>query len=210
VLRKHPSSAIRGIIPWKHVSQSFIALFSAASIVLQVEIQFVRSVTSRGKLGYLLKLDSVTSREEADELKGTMILVKTSDRKDLVGDSEFYVQDLIGLEVRLKSTEGEDYTVVGTVADVYDGTGAHDTLDVELSDSFVAETLRKSSGGGDEDGKEAEEEGEKKKKKGRGKKECVLVPFVREIVPVVNAQQGFCEITPPEGLLESCMYRKKK
>ena len=41
--------------------------------------------------------------------------------------------------------------MVGTVADVYDGTGAHDTLDVELSDSFVAETLRKSGGGEDDD-----------------------------------------------------------
>lgn len=75
-----------------------------------MEIQFVRSVTSRGKLGYLLKLDCVSSREEADELKGTTILVKTSDRKDLGGDSEFYVQDLLGLEVRFKVTKKYTYS----------------------------------------------------------------------------------------------------
>ena len=30
----------------------------------------------------------------------------------------------------------------------------------------------------------------------------VLVPFVLEIVPEVNLQDGFLVITPPEGLLE--------
>ncbi len=67
-----------------------------------MEIEFVRSVTTRGKLAYLLKLDQVSSREEAEDMKGTSLLVKTDEREALDGDSEFYVQDLLGLQVRVK------------------------------------------------------------------------------------------------------------
>ena len=98
--------------------------------------------------------------------------------------------------------------MIGTVVDLYDGTGVHDTLDIELTDSFVAQTLQKSNSNGEEGEEEKEEQRKEKRKK--KKKTCVLVPFVRDIVPVVNAQEGFCEITPPEGLLEACMYKKKK
>lgn len=40
-----------------------------------------------------------------------------------------------------------------------------------------------------------------------GEGTTILLPFAREIVPVVDVTQGVLQITPPEGLLE--MYEKK-
>mmetsp|Transcript_2222 Transcript_2222/g.3436 ORF Transcript_2222/g.3436 Transcript_2222/m.3436 type:complete len:140 (+) Transcript_2222:357-776(+) len=139
-------------------------------------------------MSYLLKLNSISNRDEAEDMKGTTMLVKSNEREQLDRDSEFYVQDLAGLEVRLKTGEGES-SDIGTIVDVYDGTGAYDTLDIELNESYVKTC-------------------DVKEKKGR--KLCVLVPFNREIVPIVNVEEGFCEINPPEGLLETCIYKKKK
>ena len=92
-------------------------------------------------------------------------------------------------EVRLKSKDGEK--VIGVIVDLYDGTGAHDTLDIKLNDDF-AQTL------------------DTKEEKTDKKKAYVLVPFVRDIVPVVDTKEKFCVISPPQGLLETCIYRKKK
>ena len=38
-----------------------------------------------------------------------------------------------------------------------------------------------------------------------GQRKAALVPFVKEIVPVVNQQMRLLEITPPEGLIEATM-----
>jgi len=36
-----------------------------------------------------------------------------------------------------------------------------------------------------------------------GQRKAALVPFVKEIVPVVNQPLQLLEITPPEGLIEA-------
>ena len=173
----------------------------------QMSIEFVRNVTTRGKLAYLLKLDSVSSREEAEDMKGHTLLVKADEREELDGDVEFYVQDLFGLQVRLRQGVREEPIELGTVVDVYDGTGVHDTLDIEVCESYLQSVLP----GGSEGGEGGKGQGGKRRAPPNGKgKVCVLVPFAREIVPVVDTEGGFCEIDPPEGLIEACLYRKKR
>lgn len=63
---------------------------------------------------------------------------------------------------------------VGRVVEVCDGTGSHDCLRVLREPETAAEGV-----------------------------ECTtLVPFVREIVPVVDVEKGVLQIDPPEGLLD--------
>ena len=101
----------------------------------------------------------------------------------------------------------EEPIELGTVVDVYDGTGVHDTLDIEVCESYLQSVLP----GGSEGGEGGKGQGGKRRAPPKGKgKVCVLVPFAREIVPVVDTEGGFCEIDPPEGLIEACLYRKKR
>ena len=61
-------------------------------------------------MSYLLKLNSISNRDEAEDMKGTTMLVKSNEREQLDRDSEFYVQDLAGLEVRLKGSLAHTHT----------------------------------------------------------------------------------------------------
>ena len=65
---------------------------------------------NKGQMSYLLKLNSISNRDEAEDMKGTTMLVKSNEREQLDRDSEFYVQDLAGLEVRLKVSLAHTHT----------------------------------------------------------------------------------------------------
>lgn len=85
---------------------------------------------------YVIKLAGVESRTQADDLRDSKLLVPVSDRPQLAED-EFYVPDLLGLEVFLQ-VSGE---LVGTVVDIIP-TG-HDLLEVELHPGFAPEKKQK-------------------------------------------------------------------
>lgn len=70
------------------------------------------------------RLSGVTTKEEADALRGTSLYV-ARDRLPSLGDDEFYHADLIGMEVR--DTGG---AVVGRVGAVHNH-GAGDLLEVQ-------------------------------------------------------------------------------
>lgn len=130
-----------------------------------------------GKGLYVVKLAGVDDRDRADELRGCLLLVPESDRLPLEED-EFHVRDLIGLEV-VNQLNGE---LVGTVVDML--SAGQDLLVVTLDSPSAIHP------------EETTPETGKKKKKSQ-----VLIPFVREIVPVVDLNAGRLEINPPEGLL---------
>lgn len=112
------------------------------------------------------------------------------------------LQDLVGLTVVLQSS-GE---LVGHVSDVFDGTGTHDVLRIQLAPSQLERLAASSSSGGG--GKEGGEEGEEGEEEGAGSAASapgprhVLLPFAKAMVPVVDLAARRMEITPPEGLLE--------
>ena len=62
---------------------------------------------------------------------------------------------------------------IGTVIDVLDGTGTYDVLRIEHSQTDVEGNARKS-----------------------------LLPFAKELVPVVDLEQKVLRVTPPEGLFD--------
>lgn len=127
-----------------------------------------------GKNIYIVELAGIKDRNQASSLQGSKLLVPESDRPQL-GEDEYHVLDLIGLEVFNQLT-GE---TIGTVVDIIPA--GNDLLEVKMHQSAVSD------------------KGQKTKNK-RQKK--VLIPFVKAIVPVVDLQNKRLEITPPEGLLE--------
>lgn len=134
-----------------------------------------------GKDLYAIKIAGVTDRNHAEELQGAVLYVTQRDRPHLEED-EFYVQDLIGLEVFNQLT-GE---LIGTVRDLM--TAGNDLLEVEL----VAQPEPQ------EEHQQAQIPGKKEKKT---QVKTVLIPFVKEIVPIVDINNGRIEIAPPVGLL---------
>ena len=96
-----------------------------------------------------------------------------SDRPELA-EGEFHVLDLLGLQVFMQSS-GE---FVGTVVDILPS--GHDLLEVKFDPDFVTNN------------EEFKTDKEQKN---------VLIPFVMEIVPVVDLATRRVEITPPLGLL---------
>ena len=134
-------------------------------------IQLLQGRYLDGKGLYVLQLEGVTNREQAEALRGYKLLVPDTDRLPLE-PGEFHVADLIGLQVFLQATQ----TLVGTVINVV--AAGNDLLVVERSQAL----------GNDEtaQGKKAAP---------------VLIPFVEAIVPVVDLEQRRIELTPPAGLI---------
>jgi 16S rRNA processing protein RimM len=87
-------------------------------------------------------------------------------------EGEYHVYDLINLEVYHQLT-GEN---VGVVVDIY--WAGNDLLEVKLHQKFL------------------------EKQNSKKAFQNVFIPFVNEIVPVVDIKAGRLEINPPLGLLE--------
>ncbi|MEM9540663.1 MAG: ribosome maturation factor RimM [Cyanobacteria bacterium P01_E01_bin.42] len=152
---------------------------SEASSPQPVELLSGRSLP--GKKLYVIQLAGIEDRSQAETLRGAKFLVDASDRPSLEAD-EYHVADLLGLEVIVQST-GE---AIGTVTDIY--TAGNDLLEVTLKTNFRPDAAEKSSS--------------KRKKRSRSASRTVLIPFVPEIVPVVDIAGKCVEILPPPGLLE--------
>jgi 16S rRNA processing protein RimM len=88
-----------------------------------IELIQGRLIAGRGL--YVVRLEGIGDRHQAETLRGCSLLVPASDRPPLEAD-EFYVDDLIGLRVMLQTT-GEK---IGEVTDVY--SAGNDLLEVTL------------------------------------------------------------------------------
>jgi 16S rRNA processing protein RimM len=108
-------------------------------------------------------------------------MVPESDRPQL-GEDEYHVLDLIGLEVFMQES-GES---IGTVVDVL--SAGNDLLEVQLSQEAV--------------NRQPSIIQNPKSKIQNPKSKTVLIPFVKAIAPVVDLAAKRVEITPPPGLLE--------
>ncbi|WP_085878260.1 ribosome maturation factor RimM [Roseisalinus antarcticus] len=82
-------------------------------------------LTGEAKGAFTARVDAITTKEQADALKGT-VLYADRDRLPSLPDDEFYHADLIGLPVH--DTGG---ALLGRVKAVHDH-GAGDLLEVEL------------------------------------------------------------------------------
>ncbi len=144
-----------------------------------------------GKNLYVLRLVDIKYRDQAEALRDYKLVVPASDRPELEAD-EFHVADLVNLEVYHQET-GEN---LGFVSEIY-YTG-NDLLEV---------TLHKQPEVAPEPTPDLSQISRRSKRKARKpqkiKPVTVLIPFVMEIVPVVDLENKRIEIIPPEGLIET-------
>jgi len=120
------------------------------------EITLLRGRELPGKNVYVIKLEGVENREQAEALRGYKLWANKLEKPRLKAD-EYHVSELVNLEVYHHLT-GEK---IGVVVDIF-----------------------------------------KKKSSSSDSEARALVPFVKEIVPLVDLKAARIEITPPPGLLE--------
>jgi 16S rRNA processing protein RimM len=121
----------------------------------------------------VVRFEEITDRDQAEALRKSKLFVEKRDRPQLE-ENEYHVDDLIDLIVINQETNEK----MGQVVDIYPA--GNDLLVVELETDFLAQYLPKQSP-------------EKRK---------VLIPFVTDIVPVVDLATGKLEVVLPAGLLE--------
>ena len=136
---------------------------------------------------YIVRFEGCGGRVEAEKMKGCEVFlrVEVDDVELLSGDdldkSEWKVSQLVGLEVR------EGGQRVGVVASVVLASDVHpqglgsDMLEVALVKEEAEMEVR-----------------------------TALMPLVKEIVPIVDVEGGFVEVTPPPGLLDLAVVKEEK
>ena len=127
------------------------------------EIKLISGFKQPGKETYIIKLQGINSRNDAEKLKESKILVKTTKLPEL-NKEEFHLLELINLQVKI--LENNELKIIGKVIN----------LENEKNNLLIVELF-------------------KNQKK-------VFVPFVKEIVPVIDIKKNFIIIKPPKGLLE--------
>ena len=135
---------------------------------------------------WIVLFEGVTDRNASEALNGTDLYIEPSHKigegaDDTGEDDGFYAEELIGLQARWYANypvDGDDTGDESFDATVspYDIVGT--VTDVMENPAQWLLTIREPSG--------AES----------------LVPFVEEIVPEVNVEEGYLIVTPPDGLLQ--------
>lgn len=136
------------------------------------DAQLVRS-RSQGS-AVVAKLKDIADRDQAQALKGTTVYVSRADFPH-ADDDEFYWVDLIGCSVYSSQTQPE--TLIGVVTEVSDN-GAHGVLHVhrqQTNDAGELEGLMTA----------------------KGRPVEVLVPFVKQMVPVVDLDKRYIQADWP-------------
>ncbi|MBE9039871.1 ribosome maturation factor RimM [Oscillatoriales cyanobacterium LEGE 11467] len=151
-----------------------------------------------GKKLYVITLAGVETREAADAFRGALLLVPQDDRLELDED-EYHVLDIVGLMVFHRQTG----TRLGTVVDVM--TAGHDLLQVKLDVELMARQSPEDENLESHDAENSSSKPGRKKRRSKKKKaplDTVLIPFVWDIVPVIDLENDRIEIDPPPGLLD--------
>ncbi len=157
------------------------------SVVTEVQLRSGRYLA--GKNLYVIKLEGIEDRTQAEKFRHYKLLVNKSDRPKLSKD-EYHVADLVGLEVYDQET-GEN---LGVVVDLY--SAGNDLLEIKLHKQPETKTQPK------RDLSQISRRSKRKKYKPKPNKPLtIFVPFVKEIVPVVDVANQRLEISPPDGLI---------
>lgn len=153
------------------------------------EVQLQGGRYLAGKNLYVIKIEGIEDRRQAEELRNYKLLVDKRDRPKLK-TGEYHVSDLVGLEVFDQQTQ----EIIGVVIDLY--SAGNDLLEIELykqsgtkvkSQRDLSQISRRSK--------------RKKYRPKLNKPLTIFIPFVKEIVPVVDIPNQRLEISPPDGLI---------
>lgn len=153
------------------------------------EVQLTRGRYLAGKNLYVIKLEGIENRTQAETLRKHKLLVDPSDRPKLSKD-EYHVSDLVGLEVYHQETEEN----IGVVIDLY--SAGNDLLEIKLHKQPETEDKPQ------RDLSQVSRRSKRKKYKPKSSKPLtIFVPFVKEIVPIVDLANQRLIISPPDGLI---------
>ena len=128
-----------------------------------LEMKLTSGFKQPGKETFIISLEGINTRNDAEHLKKFKILVKT-DNLPKLRKEEFHLLELINLEVKI--LENHELKNIGKVIN----------LENEKNNLLIIKLF-------------------KNQKK-------VYIPFVKEIVPLVDIKNNFLIINPPNGLLE--------
>lgn len=148
---------------------------------------------------WILRLRGVSSREHVLALRGARIFVRETDRPRL-RPGEFLVGDLVGARVTLQG----GIEVIGVVESVVtrdelcDAAGSGKAGAAVAADLLEVALFDVPQGSGKFDGDIPEPA------------KRVLVPFVTEVVPGVDADAGSVVLDPPRGLLDIAVVNRKE
>lgn len=156
---------------------------------LPQSIELLKGKQVPGKNLFIIKLAGINDRNQAENLRGCKLYVSKDDRPKL-DPGEYHVDDLINLQV-FNQKNGEN---IGIVTNVF--SAGNDILEVTLhrQPEFTPEVIADLS-------KITRGSKKRKLKRKKNKLLTVLIPFVEEIVPIINLKEKRIEINPPEGLL---------
>ena len=150
----------------------------------------------RFKQRWIVLFEGVDDRNASEALNGTELYVEADPAEDLADEDAWYLTDLIGLEVRMAPGNGiglPEGKVVGRVRDVLDGS-AQQQLDIEMGSPSPAAGNNDSLPGHSSDSSSGRRASDDSPVTG-------LIPFVEQLVPEVNPDEGYVTIDPPGGLL---------
>lgn len=158
---------------------------------LPQEIELIKGRYIPGKENvYVLQLSGIENREQAESLRGFKLFVQKSDRPILDSD-EYHVSDLLDLEVYNQINNQN----IGVVTDIF--WAGNDVLEVRLHQQPTPKEEKTI-----DVSKISRVSKRHKVKQKTHKIATVLIPFVKEIVPVIDLVEKRIEINPPVGLLE--------
>ena len=142
-----------------------------------------------GKNLYVIELEGIEDRNQAEILRNHKLLVDKSDRPKLKQD-EYHVADLIGIEIYHQET-GEN---IGVVVDLY--SAGNDLLEIRLHKQPEIESKP------ERDLSQVSRRTKRKKYRPKSNKPLtIFIPLVKEIVPLVDIANQRIEISPPDGLI---------
>ncbi|PXY79944.1 16S rRNA processing protein RimM [Bifidobacterium indicum] len=150
----------------------------------------------RFKQRWIVLFEGVDDRNASEALNDTELYVEADPAEDLADEDAWYLTDLIGLEVRMAPGNGiglPEGKVVGRVRDVLDGS-AQQQLDIEMGSPSPAAGNNDSLPGHSSDSSSGRRASDDSPVTG-------LIPFVEQLVPEVNPDEGYVTIDPPGGLL---------
>ena len=128
-----------------------------------LEMKLTSGYRQPGRATFIIRLEGINTRNDAEQLKKFKILVKTHNLPRLQKE-EFHLLELVNLQV--KTLENDKLKIIGKVLD----------LENEKNNLLVIQLFKN--------------------------QKVVLIPFVEEIVPLVDIKNNFLIINPPKGLLE--------
>ena len=131
---------------------------------------------------WIIKLEGCDDRNASEALNGTELYGEADDPEDMLEADEWYPKDLIGLEARMDEENEIGAPAgkpIGTVVDVIDSP-AQSLLKIRLTEPVETGTAS--------DGTPIVEK-------------TTLVPFVDELVPLIDLEEGYLTLDPPGGLI---------